>query len=68
MTGQFIHGTPSDDEILILWQAKKDTCEIARQLWVPEHHVANRLPHILQRSRQDQEWNFDRTQDAGSAA
>jgi hypothetical protein len=57
---QYIHGTPSDAEILMLWRGGKDTLDIARQLWVPEDHIANRLPHILLRDRQDQEWNFDR--------
>lgn len=57
---RFIHGTPADHEILMLWKGGKDTCDIARQLWVDEAHIANRLPHILARSRQDQEWNFDR--------
>lgn len=56
---RFIHGTPEDQEILLLWRAGKDTCDIAKQLWVDESHIANRLPHILQRDRQDQEWNFD---------
>lgn len=54
------HGTPTDGEILILWRAGKDTFDIAQQLWVPEHHIAGRLPLILQRDRQDQEWNSDR--------
>lgn len=55
----FTHSTPSDEEILILWRGGKDTCDISKQLWVPEYHVACRLPSILARDRQDQEWNFD---------
>ena len=57
---RFIHGTPNDDEILMLWRAGKDTYDIAKQLWVDESHVASRLPRIIERARQDQEWNFDR--------
>ena len=57
---QFKLGTPSDTEILMLWRGGKDTFAISQQLWVPEHHVANRLPNIIARDRQDQEWNFDR--------
>lgn len=53
-------GEASDHEILILWRAGKDTFDIAKQLWQPEHHIAGRLPAILGRARQDQEWNFDR--------
>lgn len=56
---QYAHGMPTDGEILILWRAGKDTYDIAKQLWVPEHHVASRLPHILERDRQDQEWDID---------
>lgn len=61
MSNQYLHGSPSDDEILLLWRGQKNTNEIAKQLWVPEHHIANRLPHVIQRARQDEEWNFDRT-------
>ena len=57
---RFIHGTPSDDEILVLWRAGKDTYDIAKALWVDESHVASRLPRIRERARQDQEWNYDR--------
>lgn len=56
----FRHGTPTDEEILMHWRAGKDTVDIANQLWVPEYHIAGRLPRILERDRQDQEWNFDR--------
>ena len=53
-----LHAT--DEEILKLWQARMDTCEIAKLFWQPEASIANRLPRILERARQDQEWNFDR--------
>lgn len=53
-----LHAT--DDEILKLWRARMDTCEIAKLFWQPEASIANRLPRILERARQDQEWNFDR--------
>ena len=53
-------GSASDEEILLLWRGKADTYEISKRLWVPESHIANRLPRILERERQDQEWNFDR--------
>lgn len=50
-----------DDKILEFWLQGKNTNEIARAMWWPECDIANRLPLILQRSKQDQEWNFDRT-------
>jgi hypothetical protein len=56
---QYRHGTPTDTEILMLWRGGKDTHDIAKQLWVPEYYVANRLPRILERVRQNQEWNYD---------
>lgn len=49
-----------DAEILKLWQAGNDTLDIARALMVAESEVARRVPVILERNRQDCEWNFDR--------
>jgi hypothetical protein len=49
-----------DARILELWRAGSDTYEISKSLWLPEANIANRLPRLLERSRQDQEWNFDR--------
>lgn len=51
---------PLDGQILAEWRMGKDTFEIAQRFWVAESNIANRLPHILERARQDQEWNFDR--------
>lgn len=53
---RFTPAHPEDHQILDLWRANKNTAEIAQTLWVPEHHIAVRLPEILQRARQDQEW------------
>lgn len=53
-------GFPEDFDILTLWRAHKDTLAIAKVFWVHESYIASRLPSILERSRQDQEWNFDR--------
>lgn len=53
-------GQPSDHEILLLWRSGNDTYDIGQKLWVPEFHIAGRLPRIIERDRQDQEWNFDR--------
>lgn len=41
-------------------RAQMDTCQIAKIFWQSEASIANRLPRILERARQDQEWNFDR--------
>lgn len=64
MTGpaRFIQDTPADGEIIALWRAGKNTNEIAKQLWVDESYIANQLPRLLERNRQDQEWNFDSMQ------
>lgn len=48
---------PTDQEILILWRRGMDTCDIARKFFVPEHEIARRIPLILERDRQDQDWN-----------
>lgn len=48
-----------DGSIHRLWIEGCDTREIAKRLFVHESVVANRLPGILERARQDQEWNFD---------
>jgi DNA-directed RNA polymerase specialized sigma24 family protein len=45
-----------EQEILVLWKAGRNTQEIARAVGLPESEVANRLPSILERSRQDKEW------------
>lgn len=47
------------DQVLLHWKAGKNTNEIAKLLWVEEASVANLLPRLLERDRQDQEWNFD---------
>lgn len=49
----------SDTDILRLWDQGLDTCAISKQLWVNESVVANKLPNLLLRRRQDHEWNFD---------
>ncbi len=55
------HRLPEDVEMLSLWKAGKNTNEIAKAFWCPESEIANRLPALLNKARQDQEWNFDRT-------
>jgi DNA-binding NarL/FixJ family response regulator len=55
------HWHASDEELLQLWRQGKNSNEIARAMWSQESDIANRLPEILQRARQDQEWDFDRT-------
>lgn len=64
MTSQFPAGFPEDQEILMLWRDRKNTSDIAKVFWLHESYIASRLPLILERSRQDQEWNFDRTAQA----
>tara|TARA_R110000868_G_C10750054_1_gene753099 strand:- start:481 stop:669 length:189 start_codon:yes stop_codon:yes gene_type:complete len=49
-----------DAQILEMWRGGDDTCQISKNLWLPEANIANRLPRILEIARQDQEWNFDR--------
>ncbi len=34
-----------------LWRAGKDTADIAREIGLPEHEVANRLPAIREQFR-----------------
>ena len=46
-----------DQHMLALWQQGNNTLDIARIMCVPESEVANRLPHILERARQDAEWS-----------
>jgi len=43
-------------DILALWSAGKDTLDIARALGVPEADIYNRLPKVLERARQDDDW------------
>lgn len=50
MTG---HMNRSDEEVLALWCAGRNTADIARLLGWPECDVANRLPRILERRRAD---------------
>lgn len=50
--------SPSDHEILILWRLGCDTHAIAKKFWCPEAEIAQRLPRVLQRDRQDQEWDL----------
>ncbi len=54
----------SDTDILRLWDQGLDTSVISKQLWVNESVVANKLPNLLLRRRQDQEWNGDRLHSA----
>lgn len=54
-------GYPKDKDILRLWREGKNTNEIAKATWSRECEISNRLPLILQRAKQDQEWNYDRT-------
>lgn len=58
--GLFPRDCPTDDELLTLWREGNDTYDIARHFWQDEASIANRLPRVLDRARQDQEWNFDR--------
>lgn len=53
---------PLDGRILALWREGKNTNEISRALWWPEYDIAKRLPVILMKVRQDQEWDLDRTE------
>ena len=48
-----------DAEVLELWRAGRNTREIAGAMFFRESVIANRLPGILERARQNQEWNFD---------
>lgn len=50
-------GWPDDDLILTLWRARKNTAEIAKHTWVHESQIASRLPGILLRARQDDEFD-----------
>lgn len=60
MNGQsHFEGAADDSVILTLWKQGKDTFEIGQILWMKEATIANRLPKILERDRQDQEWNFE---------
>lgn len=52
-----MYGWATDEFILRLWRAGKDTKEIASATWEHESHIANRLPAILLHARQDQEWD-----------
>ena len=52
-TGNGFDCSVTDQEILALWCAGRDTFDIARSTGVPESEVANRLPRILERRRQD---------------
>lgn len=49
-----VEGLPevSDDALLALWSAGRDTYDIALAVGLPEAVVANRLPHIRERRRQ----------------
>lgn len=52
----FPWGVPIDHDIIALWKAGYDTTGIARALWSPEHEIANRLPLLLLKERQDRDW------------
>ena len=43
-------------EALALWSAGFDTARIAAMLALPESVVANGLPKILEKRRQDRDW------------
>ena len=57
----------ADETILALWRAGFDTLDIARNLRWPENEIANRLIHVREAQRRDQEWNFDRPQEVPRA-
>lgn len=59
-SSRFLYGT-DDARILSMWREGHDTNAISRALWLPEYQVANRLPEILRRAREDSEWNVDRS-------
>jgi hypothetical protein len=46
-----------DADILAHWSAGRDTMDISRALCVPESIVANKLPKLIERRRQDRRWN-----------
>jgi DNA-binding CsgD family transcriptional regulator len=48
--------TVSDSTLLHYWRRGLDTYAIALQLNIPEHEVANRLPRIRERERQNNQW------------
>lgn len=58
--GQYAQRGYADSKILALWNAGRDTLDIARALNLPESAIANRLLHIRDRALRDQEWDFDR--------
>ena len=47
---------PTDAEMLAMWQQGKDTLDIANRFFVQESWVAEQIPRILLRDRQDKEW------------
>ena len=50
-TGNGFDPVATDQQILALWCAGRDTHDIARATGVPESEVANRLPRILANQR-----------------
>lgn len=40
-----------------LWREGKNTLDMAQKMCVPEYAIANHLPHVLQRAKQDADWN-----------
>ena len=51
-TGNGFDPVATDQQILALWCAGRDTHDIARLTGVPESEVANRLPRIVESRRQ----------------
>lgn len=52
----------TDNQILKLWSAKRDSYDITLQTGIPEHEVVSRLWRIREGHRVNAEWNFDRLQ------
>lgn len=48
-----------DSTMLSLWRQGHNTLVIAQEMTVPESAIANRLPHVLERARQDDDWERD---------
>lgn len=46
----------SDQDIIALWRQGLNTTDIARRHFVAESQIANRLPRLLERHRQDRDW------------
>lgn len=49
--------TVDDWYMLAMWRQNHNTLDIARLMTRPESEIANRLPAVLLRARQDAEWS-----------